>query len=31
MADSPLERLVGTWEFEPFVEGGREASPDGTA
>jgi hypothetical protein len=21
MADSPLERLVGTWEFEPFVEG----------
>jgi hypothetical protein len=21
MAESPLERLVGTWEFEPFVEG----------
>jgi len=21
MADSPLERLAGTWEFEPFVEG----------
>ena len=21
MADSPLERLVGTWEFEPSVEG----------
>ena len=21
MADSPLERLVGTWEFEPFIEG----------
>jgi hypothetical protein len=21
MADSPLERLVGIWEFEPFVEG----------
>jgi hypothetical protein len=22
MAESPLERLVGTWEFEPSVEGG---------
>ena len=21
MAESPLERLVGTWEFEPFVQG----------
>ena len=21
MADSPLERLVGSWEFEPLVEG----------
>jgi hypothetical protein len=21
MADSPLARVVGTWEFEPFVEG----------
>ena len=21
MADSPLERLVGAWEFEPYVEG----------
>jgi hypothetical protein len=21
MADSPLERLAGAWEFEPFVEG----------
>ena len=21
MAESPLGRLIGTWEFEPFVEG----------
>jgi hypothetical protein len=25
MAESPLERLVGAWEFEPFVEGSRGA------
>jgi hypothetical protein len=25
MAESPLEHLVGAWEFEPFVEGSRGA------
>lgn len=32
MAGSPLERLIGTWEFEPVLEGtieGRlDSSPD---
>ena len=32
MAESPRERLVGTWEFESSVEAGRwESSPEGTA
>jgi hypothetical protein len=31
MAESPLGRLVDTWEFESFVEAGRwESSPEGT-
>jgi hypothetical protein len=25
MAASPLARLIGTWEFEPLIEGGRSA------